>query len=198
MGASLNVRWQIWAADGAGNVVDITVNAVVAVEIVDDTDRPWDSKHASRFRACGRGVISNQPDRSNSFLAQHLPCWTRYCAVARKQVGRTRGLGENSDGRYNLLLPQSRTRDCRSSSLRLSFLEPFMRCSARSLTLRLCLTFLSDFVELASLAVEACRRKARENQLLRCCGGDWLACWRVNEKGSWVLGREEELTSDGL
>jgi hypothetical protein len=47
-----------------------------------------------------------------------------------------------------------------------------MRWSARSLTLRLRLAFLSDFVELASLAVETWRKKVRENQLLRCCWGD--------------------------
>lgn len=82
--------------------------------------------------------------------------------------------------------------------MRLSLLEPLMSCSARSLTLRLCLIFLSDFVELASLAVEAWRKKARENQLRRCCGGDWLVCWTVNKSGSWVRRREAELTSDGL
>lgn len=92
--------------------------------------------------------------------------------MARKQVGRTREPGEYSDGRYSLLLPQSRTRDCRSSSLRLSLRAPFMRCSARSLTLRLFLTFFSDLMELASLVVEAWRRKVRENQLRLCCSGD--------------------------
>ena len=73
-----------------------------------------------------------------------------------------------------------------------------MRCIARSLTLHLCLAFLSDLVELASLAVEAWRKKARENQLLRCCGGDWLVCSRVNKSGSWARGQEGELTGDEL
>jgi hypothetical protein len=71
-----------------------------------------------------------------------------------------------------LLLPQIRTRERRSSSLRLSLLAPFMRCSVRSLTLRLFLIFFSDLMELASLVVEAWRKKVRENQLRLCCSGD--------------------------
>lgn len=100
-----------------------------------------------------------------------IPFCMRYCAVARKHVGRTRVPGEYSGGRYSLLFPQRRTRDWRLSSLRLSLFVPFVNCSARSLTLRLCLLFLSDFVELASLAVETWRKNVRENQLRVCCSG---------------------------
>jgi hypothetical protein len=55
--------------------------------------------------------------------------------------------------------------------LRLSLRAPFMRWSARSLTLRLFLIFFSDLMELASLVVEAWRKKVRENQLRLCCSG---------------------------
>jgi hypothetical protein len=169
VGPGFDVGWQVWGAGCAGYLVHISIGAVVVVERVDDADRPGYSKHASRFRACRR--VSRLP-LPLSGASQHIPCWTRYCAVARKHVGRTRELGEYSDGRYNLLLPQIRMRDWRSSSLRLSLLAPFMRCSARSLTLRLSLIFFSDLTELASLVVEAWCKKVRENQLRLCCSGD--------------------------
>ena len=58
--------------------------------------------------------------------------------------------------------------------MRLSLLAPLMRCCARSLTLRLFLTFLLlDLVELASLVADTWRRNVRENQLRLC----WRGCW---------------------
>ena len=62
-----------------------------------------------------------------------------------------------------MLFPQSRTSDCRSSSLRLPLLVWLTMCIAMSLTLRLCLTFLSDLAELALLVPDTGRRKVREN-----------------------------------
>lgn len=62
-----------------------------------------------------------------------------------------------------MLLPQSRTSDWRSSSLRLSLFVWLTMCIAMSLTLRLCLIFLSSLIELALLVPDTCRRKVREN-----------------------------------
>jgi hypothetical protein len=69
-----------------------------------------------------------------------------------------------------MLLPQSRTSDWRSSSLRLSRLGNCTRFFASSPTLRLCLTLLHCFGELALLAAEICRKKVENHPLLRSRG----------------------------
>lgn len=73
MSTGLDVRRQVWAADGAGDAVYIAVGAVMVVESVDDAGRPWDSKHASRFCACRR--VSKLPN--GSAAVGYLPYCTR-------------------------------------------------------------------------------------------------------------------------